>query len=170
MTTHRLLVIAGLALSLSALGCEEKKAETTKAGAAATKMADTISDAAAKASDGGKAAAAKALATVSDEIRTAAQGYVDSLTDAGKTLFSVHDASDASKAKPLAEAITKNAGFAAILEKTTPDMKEALKGTFEAPLAAATQMFTEQKDRIMKDPTLSKIFGDTLAKFKSFSL
>ncbi len=192
MNTQNIIVIAGLSLSLAAGGCEEKKAETVKAadkaaagaGALLDKaketggtVADAAKDGAAKAMEAGKGAvdaakegAAKAVAAASDEVKTAMKGYIDSLGESTGILAKVKGPTDAGQAKPLMESLTKNAGFAALVEKATPEMKTALKGEFGSPLDAAMKAFTAQKDRIMGDGMLKGVFGDALGKFKALAL
>ncbi len=179
--TTRMFVIAGLALSLVAAGCEEKKAETTKAADAAKGMMDKAKESGAKAVDAtkegatkaveaAKEGAAKAVAAVSNEMKTAMKGYIDSLGESSGIMAKIKGPTDAGEAKPLGEALAKNAGFASLLDKATPEIKSAMKADYGASLDGAMKAFTEQKDRIMKDGTLSKMFGDALGKFKSFSL
>lgn len=196
MTTRTLLAITGLALALASFGCEEKKAETTKAADAAKSMTQQAKDAGAKAVEATKEGAAKvveatkegaakaveatkeavkettakAVAAVSDEAKTAMKGYIDSLGESTGILSKIKSPMDASQLKPLGESLAKNAGYATTLDKLSPDVKGSMKSDFGSSLDSATKAFTEQKDRIMKDASLSKVFGDTLAKFKSFSL
>ena len=207
MTTRTLLAITGLALALASFGCEEKKAETTKAADAAKSMTQQAKDAGAKAveatkegvakavdatkegaakaveatkegatkaveatKEAVKETTAKAVAAVSDEAKTAMKGYIDSLGESTGILSKIKSPMDASQLKPLGESLAKNAGYATTLDKLSPDVKGSMKSDFGSSLDGAMKAFTEQKDRIMKDASLSKVFGDTLAKFKSFSL
>ncbi len=174
MTTRTLIAIAGLSLALASFGCEEKKAETTKAASAAKGMADQAKQATAKAVETTKEAvkegAAKAVAAVSEEAKAAMKGYIDSLGESTGILSKVKGPTDAAQFKPLGESLAKNAGYAAALDKLSPDVKGSMKSDYGSALDGAMKAFTEQKDRIMKDPSLSKLFGDALGKFKSFSL
>lgn len=138
---------------------------------AAGKAVEAGKEAATKAVESGKEAATKAAAAVSDEVKGAMKGYIDSLGESTGILAKITGPLDAgSQLKPLGEALAKNAGFAAVLEKATPDVRSSLKGDFGGPLDAAMKSFTEQKDRVTKDAMLGKVLGDTLSKFKAFSL
>ncbi len=203
MTTTRLVLVAGLALSLAALGCEEKKAETTKAADASKSMMDKAKDTASKAAENVKEGtvkaveavkdstakaveatkegtakaveavkegAAKAVALVSNETKTAMKGYLDSLGATSGILAKITTPADATgQLGTLNTEASKVAGFIGVLDKATAEVKSALKTEFGAQLEPIAKAFNDQKDRIMKDGALSKILGDTLAKFKALS-
>ena len=185
----KLTAVASMFLAATMMvACEEKKAEP--APSTMEKAKEATKDAANKAVDAGKDAAAKTGDAVKEgadkakEATDAAKNKVAELTDAAKasmndylgnlgklsdTLAGAKDpisgAKAAAESKPLTE---KLSGAMAALDKLSPEVKTTLKDTFKDQLASVTAKYKAQVDRLTKDSTLGKLFGDSFKNLKLF--
>lgn len=174
----------------------DKAADATKD--AANKAVDATKDAAAKTGEAVKEGADKATEAAKDAVKEgtdkakeaakdatdAAKAKAAELTDAAKSTMNdylgnlgklsdtlagakdpISGAKAAADAKPLTD---KLSGAMAALDKLSPELKTTLKETFKDQLASVTAKYKEQVDRLAKDSTLGKLFGDSLKNLKLF--
>lgn len=148
----------------------DKAKEAAKDGADAAKEAvkeatDKAADKAKEATDAAKAKAAE----LTDGAKASMNDYLGNLGKLSDTLAGAKDpisgAKAAAEAKPLTE---KLSGAMAALDKLSPELKTTLKDTFKDQLASVTAKYKEQVDRLTKDSTLGKLFGDSLKNLKLF--
>lgn len=136
-----------------------------KATEAAKEATDTAADKAKEATDAAKAKAAE----LTDAAKATMNDYLGNLGKLSDTLAGAKDpisgAKAAADAKPLTE---KLSGSMAALDKLSPELKTTLKDTFKDQLASVTAKYKEQVDRLSKDSTLGKLFGDSLKNLKLF--
>ena len=147
-----------------------KTGEAVKEGA--DKATDAAKEATDKAADKAKDATDAAKAKVAELTEAAKSSMNDYLGNLGKLTETLSGANDpisgakaAADAKPLTE---KLSGAMAALDKLSPELKASLKETFKDQLSGVTGKFKEQVDRLSKDSTLGKLFGDSLKSLKLF--
>lgn len=136
-----------------------------KATEAAKDATDKAADKAKEATDAAKAKAAE----LTEAAKTTMNDYLGNLGKLSDTLAGAKDpisgAKAAAESKPLTE---KLSGAMAALDKLSPELKASLKDTFKDQLASVTAKYKEQVDRLTKDSTLGKLFGDSLKNLKLF--
>lgn len=144
---------------------EAVKEGADKATEAAKDAVKEGTDAAKDATDAAKAEAAELL----DGAKATMNDYLGNLGKLSDTLAGAKDpisgAKAAADAKPLTE---KLSGAMAALDKLSPELKTTLKDTFKDQLSGVTAKYKEQVDRLTKDSTLGKLFGDSLKNLKLF--
>lgn len=144
---------------------EAVKEGADKAKEAAKEATDKVADKAKDATDAAKAKAAE----LTDAAKASMNDYLGNLGKLSDTLAGAKDpisgAKAAAESKPLTE---KLSGAMAALDKLSPELKTTLKDTFKDQLASVTAKYKEQVDRLTKDSTLGKLFGDSLKNLKLF--
>lgn len=169
----------GLVGGLVVGGCEEKSAAPAAKAPETKSLTDSATDAVKDATDKTKEAvkdtAAKVeekvketAAAITDQAKKAMNDYLAGLGDANSAMEKVKTALDIPTAtSALSDATGKISSNSAILGALPEGEKGALKDANKDQISSLTAKFKEQLDRLMKDPTLSKL-ADSVKSVKLF--